>query len=112
MLNGTDRETSPLLPPVRDQHGPHEGNRENDVNDHRYILCRNKEEFERAYNTEAYRQSLNYRSLEYLREPILAKESEYRQRDEDEFLRVFKEAQEGNDQGIETKIGNCLCKCS
>ena len=45
---------------------------ENKKNTKRYILYRNQEEFYKAYDTEEYRQSLNYKSLELLRAPILA----------------------------------------
>lgn len=39
----------------------------------RYLLYGSKESFEKAYDTEAYRQSLNYKSLEHLQAPILDK---------------------------------------
>ena len=39
----------------------------------RYLLYSSKESFEKAYDTEEYRHSLNYKSLEHLQAPILDK---------------------------------------
>ena len=83
---------------------------ENNKNTKRYILYRNQEEFYKAYDTEEYRQSLNYKSLEPLRASILAKKSECGQRDEKEFIEALKEAQASKGMEVETKLGNCLCK--
>lgn len=84
----------------------------NNKNAKRYILYRSPEEFYKACDTEEYRQSLNYKSLEPLRASILAKNTECRQRDEKEFIEALKEAQSSKGMEIETKLGNCLCKSS
>jgi hypothetical protein len=42
--------------------------------------------------------------------PILANNTENRQRDENLFLKQFQEAQTETNGTVETKIGNCMCK--
>lgn len=54
--------------------------------------------------------SLNEIRPGVFRYPILAKDTEYRQRDEELFDEKLKKAQERDDRDIITKIGNCLCK--
>jgi hypothetical protein len=91
---------------------PSFGQDENSENTKSYILYRNQEKFDRAYDTEEYRQSLNYKSLELLRAPILANKSECGQRDEKVFIELLKDAQASDGLQVETKLGNCLCKSS
>lgn len=75
-----------------------------------YKLYRSPEDFEKAYGSEYYRQTLNDKSLEPVRASILAKDSECRQRDENEFIDILNETQTSDGMKVETKLGNCLCK--
>jgi len=56
--------------------------------------------------------NMNYSELQGKALPILAFNTEYRQRDENTFIERLKEAQETPREKIVTKIGNCMCKSS
>jgi len=83
----------------------------NDNNIRRYNLYRDPKELERVYETEAYRQSWNYRSLEPVRASILVKNKDCGQKD---GLNIDQFTQALSSEGLKTeaKLGNCLCKSS
>ncbi len=79
---------------------PSEGKKRNNKHDRRYILYRNREEFEKAFDTKAYRQSWNYISLQTHRDAILAAALKARKADSGQRKNV--------DQQLSFDFGDCF----